>query len=309
MKLQFKPLIINIAITTIVGLTSCQKENSSTTASSVPLTTESAIQAAVVSTASIAIVASTETRGDSIYAYRTCDPSQRRDSITFSELPAAVASYLNNNYPGYTNLKAFSISNSPGDITGYVAVILFNGNPVAIKFDVNGAFVAVLELREGRDLLSQSGYHQGGCFQNRNGLHQDTVALNALPAAITSYFSTNYPQDTLLSAVKTFSGNYVVLSKDNNLYATIFESNGTFISRDQLPTKPGRINSIAQNDLPDNILNYLTSTYPGYVFDKSFSIIRNGVLQGYFVVIDANNTKYGIEFDSAGNFLKVKSII
>ena len=308
MKLQFKPLIVNLAITIVVALASCQKENSTTPLDS-SLTTASAVQAAAVATSSVAITASTETRGDSIYAFQTCGSFEHRDSIAFSNLPAAVASYLSTNYSGYSALKSFSISNSAGTLTGYVTVILFNNNPVAIKFDSTGAFIEVLELREGRDLLNQHGYHQGGCFQNRDSLHQDTLAIDALPATITSYFSSNYPQDTLLKALKTFSGNYVVLSKDDNLYATIFSGDGTFISRDQLPTKTGRISSIAQNALPVNILNYLTSTYPGYVFDKSFSIARNGVLQGYFVVIDANNTKYGIEFDSSGNFVKVKSII
>jgi len=310
MKLQFKPLIVNSAITIIVALSSCQKENSNTPASlSSTSNTALAIQSAAVSTASFAVTAGIVTRGDSIYAFRTCGPSEHRDSIAFNDLPAAVLSYLSTNYSGYTNLKSYSISNSSGDITGYIAAILFNGNPVAIKFDENGVFLEVLELREGRDLLSQDGYHQGGCFQNRNGMHQDTLAISALPASITSYFSTNYPQDTLLKALKTFSGKYVVLSKDINLYATIFDSIGTFITREQLPTKSGRINSIDQNNLPATILNYLTSTYPGYVIDNSFSITRNGILQGYFVVIDANNTKYGIEFDSAGNFVKVKSII
>ena len=308
MKLQFKPLLINIAISTIVALSSCQKDNLETPAS-LSATTASAIQAAAVSTASFAVTASTKTQGDSIYAFRTCGSFEHRDSVSFSNLPTAVTTYLNTNYSGYTALKSFSITNSSGTITGYIAVILFNSNPVAIKFDSTGAFVEILELREGRDLLNQDGYHQGGCFQNRNGLHKDTLALNSLPATITSYFSTNFSQDTLLKALQTFSGNYVVISKDNGLSATIFDSNGNYINREQLPTKPGRINPINQNALPVNITNYLTTTYPGYVFDNTFAISRNGVIQGYFVVIDANNTKYGIEFDSAGNFVRATSII
>ena len=309
MKLQFKPLIINLAISIIVALSSCQKDNSNTTTPSLSATTASAIQAAVASTASFAVTASTKTQGDSIYAFRTCGSFEHRDSVSFSSLPAAVATYLTTNYSGYTALKSYSISNSSGTITGYIAVILFNSNPVAIKFDSTGAFEEILELREGRDLLNQYGYHQGGCFQNRNDLYKDTIALNSLPASITSYFSTNYPQDTLLKAIQTFSGNYVVISKDNGLSTTIFDSTGNYISREQLPTKSGRINAIAQNALPVNITNYLTTTYPGYVFDNTLAISRAGIIQGYFVVIDANNTKYGIEFDSAGNFVRAISII
>ncbi len=309
MKLQFKSLMINIIIAVVVALVSCQKENSNSPTSSLNPTTVAVIGSAALASGSVAVSAGTVSQGDSIYAFGAYDTSEHADSITFSQLPSAVAAYLNNNYPGYSNLKAFSISNSSGEVSGYIAVIVFNGTPVAIEFDVTGTFVEVLELREGRDLLSKYGYHQGGCFQNRNGLHQDTLAIKALPVSISSYISTNYPKDTLLKVLKTFSGKYIVLGKDINLYATIFDSTAAFINREQLPTKTGRINSIDQNALPANVLNYLGSIYRGYVFDKSFSISRNGILQGYWVVIDANNTKYGIEFDSAGKFVRVKSII
>jgi hypothetical protein len=31
-------------------------------------------------------------------------------------------------------------------------------------------------------------------------------------------------------------------------------------------------------------------------------------VKGYVVFIDANNTKYAVEFDAAGNFLRAKTI-
>ena len=39
-----------------------------------------------------------------------------------------------------------------GNITGYVVIIQFDGNPVGLKFDASGNFILVLEQREGRDL-------------------------------------------------------------------------------------------------------------------------------------------------------------
>jgi hypothetical protein len=32
------------------------------------------------------------------------------------------------------------------------------------------------------------------------------------------------------------------------------------------------------------------------------------MVKGFVVVIDANNTKYAVEFDAAGNFVKAKTI-
>ncbi|MGH2563776.1 MAG: PepSY-like domain-containing protein, partial [Ginsengibacter sp.] len=170
-------------------------------------------------------------------------------------------------------------------------------------------FIQVLELREGKDLLG-AGYHEGGCFDNRDGRQKDTVALSSLPSVITSYFSSSYPQDTLIKASKTRSGDYLILSKNNSLYATTFDSSGTFLQRVQVvPRGEGRVNVVDQNSLPASVASYLNITYPGYVFDKAFSITVNGIVQGYCIVIDANNTKYGLLFDATGNFVEAKIIM
>lgn len=63
-------------------------------------------------------------------------------------------------------------------------------------FDASGILVRVLEQRE-KGELNGKGWHEGGCFGNRDGHHRDTVAVSALPATIPSYFTTNYPKDTL----------------------------------------------------------------------------------------------------------------
>jgi len=42
--------------------------------------------------------------------------------------------------------------------------------------------------------------------------------------------------------------------------------------------------------------------------EKAFSESVNGALKGFVVVIDANNTKYAIAFDAAGNFVASKAI-
>ncbi len=100
----------------------------------------------------------------------------------------------------------------------------------------------------------------------------------------------------------------MVISRNNGLYATIFSSTGTFINRVPLPSRQGNITPLDAGSLPASITSYLSTTYPGYVFDKAFSFTRNGVLQGYAVVIDSNNTKYCLLFDASGNFVSVKVI-
>ena len=301
MKHPFKPLTVNVAIAAVMALSSCQKEIA------VSATEASAIQAAVAQTQAISVAASSATAGDSIYVVNTCSRDSKRDSIAFSSLPSSVTTYLTTNYAGYTAQKAFTVKDASGNLQGYIAIIVFNGNPVGLKFDASGAFVQVLEQREGRDLIG-SGHHDGGCFQNRDGRQRDTVALSALPTSITAYFASNYATDTLIRASKTRDSGYVVISKNNGLFATVFTSTGTFISRVELPAPRGKVNSIDQSALPAAALSYLSATYPNYVFNKAFSITINGTVQGYCVVIEANNTKYAVQFDATGNFVKVKVV-
>ena len=301
MKYPFKPITINVAIAALMALASCQKDVNLSSADN------AAIQAAVAQTQAIAVSVSAATAGDSVYVVNTCSRGSKRDTVAFSSLPASVTDYLNTNYAGYTAQKAFSIKDAGGTLQGYVAIIQFNGNPVGLKFDASGAFVQVLEQREGRDLLGK-GHHDGGCFQNRDGKQRDTIAISALPASITSYFATNYATDTLVRASKTRDSGFIVLSKNNGLFATIFNAAGTFVSRTELPAHKGRANSIEQRALPANALSYLSATYPNYVFNKAFSITVNGTVQGYCVVIEANATKYAVQFDAAGNFVKAKPV-
>jgi hypothetical protein len=301
MKYYFKPITINIAIAAVMGLASCQKDITLSAADS------AAIQAAVAQTQAIAVSISAATPGDSIYVVNTCSRVSKKDTVAFSSLPSSVTDYINTNYAGYTAQKAFSIKDASGTLQGYVAIILFNGNPVGLKFDASGNFVQVLEQREGRDLLG-SGHHNGGCFQNRDGKQRDTVAISALPSSITAYFASNYAADTLVRAAKTRDSGYIVLSKNNGLFATIFNASGSFVSRVELPAQKGKANSIEQSALPANALSYLSATYPNYVFNKAFSITVNGTVQGYCVVIEANATRYAVQFNAAGNFVKAKPV-
>ncbi len=162
----------------------------------------------------------------------------------------------------------------------------------------------MLEQRDKQD-LDGKGWHEGGCFSNRDGMNKDTVKLSALPSIILSYFSANYPQDTLLRAFQTINKDYVVYSIDNGSFAALFDSTGTFIRRVQLNENQGRARTVvAESALPPAIGNYLTNTYPNYVFEQAFSISKNGTITDYVVCIDENGTKYAVEFDASGNFVR-----
>lgn len=293
-----RTLHILISLSLLVLVASCKKEISATTPSSVTSVSN-------VTAASNVPVGISSATGDSLYVVGACDSSEHLDTLAFSGLPSSLTSYLDSSYAGYTFLKAFTQVDSTGNITGFVVIINFNGLPVGLKFDGSGNFIRVLEQR-GKQDMEGKGWHEGGCFSNRDGLNKDTIPLSGIPGSIISYFTTNYPQDTLIRAYRTLDSSYVVFSIDNGSFATLFDSTGTFVKRIQLNASVQGTAKvvIAQAALPTSVQNYLTSTYPNYVFEQAFSISQNNSLAAYVVCIDANGTKYAVVFDSAGNFIR-----
>lgn len=282
---------------------SCQKDemsgNSSTSSEDLSSTT-----IAVASSLSSSSVAGST---DSVYLLQKCDRGSKRDSVTLASLPASVQSYIAANYAGATFKKAYTIKDGSSNITDYVVVIYYNDKPVGLQFDSTAAFEKVLEQREKSD-LNGSGHHRGGRFEHRDGKQRDTVALAALPASVTAYFAGSYASDTLVKAFRNHDSSIVVLSKNAGVFATVFDANGVFVQRVGLPSKGGTIQSIELAALPSVAANYLAQTYPNYVFEKAVSFTQNGVVKGYLVLIDANNTEYAVAFDASGNFLKAKTI-
>jgi hypothetical protein len=296
-------LFISMAFFSMV---SCNKEISST---------QSPVSTGNTTSSSAPIVVAADSSGtDSVYILQSCPSGFFRDSVAAATLPDSVTSYLNNNYPGYGFLKAFVIKNIAGTVGGYIVIATYNGKPVGLLFDNAGNFERVLEQRDPGDLQGD-GHHGGRHFGNRDGQHRDTVSLADLPAVITSYLASDDPSDTLLRAYRNQDSSYLVISKDDGLFATLFSSTGSFIKRVSLwsaalpVNQPDRIwQNIVQDSLPSGDLNDLTKTYPNYVFETAYSLSVNNLLTAYVVFIDANDTKYAVWFDASGNMIATLAI-
>ncbi|WPU97383.1 PepSY-like domain-containing protein [Mucilaginibacter sp. cycad4] len=285
---------------TIIGLASCKKENASKSASA------SVSSSTISSTGAIAISLASGTTTDSVYMVGCYGKHDKIDTVAFSALPTAIGTYLTTNYSGYTFKKAYTID-SASIVVNYIVVIKYNSALVGLKFTAAGTFVSTLEQREGRDLKGP-GWHLGGPFDNRDGKHRDTVAISALPTAVSSYFSTTYPTDTLLHASVTPDNVYILISKNGVLYSTAVTAAGKLVKRVQIEKHYLKHAAVTEANLPAAITTYLTTTYPGYVFDKAFSESSGGTLQGYVVFITSNSTKYAILFNASGTFVKALPI-
>ena len=309
MKKQLNNMIhYSIALlATIITFSSCQKDFSGALTDPNNNSSANTNPSGAIAVSLNGSSTSGESSTDSVYVVHQCDKGQKRDSLAFASLPALVQSYLNNTYAGFTPIKAFVVKDTLGNVKAYIAIIRFNNKPVALEFKADGTFKKVLEQREKKD-LNGNGWHLGGLFEDRNGKCKDTVALNDLPQSIRAYMTSNYPGDTLLKAFKTKDGAYLIVSKNNGAFATLFNKNGGFEKRVLLPAKDGELVNIAQSALPAEILNFLSATFPNYVFNKADVAKSNGTVLGYLVLINANNTRYAIAFDATGKFLAKKVI-
>jgi hypothetical protein len=288
----------------IFSIVSCNKELSGTGSStSSPITS---------STSATIAVALDSTSTDSVYFLQQCNRGYYRDSISASALPDSITGFLTNNYAGYLFKTAFEIKDSAGTIGGYVVIISFNGKPVGLLFDASGNLQKVLEQRERGD-INGDGWHHGGRYDDRDGKHRDTISLSSLPSAVSSYISSNYPSDTLIRAYRNRDSSLLIISKDDGLFASLFSSAGVFVKRVSLAPHglsfdQPEIKAIAQDSLPAADLTYLSNTYPNYVFETALSVTVGNQLQGYNVIIDANNTKYAIWFDASGNVIATVTV-
>lgn len=253
---------------------------------------------------SISVLSTTNKSGlkDSLYLIGCYTGTVKKDTVASANLLASITSYLVTNYSGYSFKKAFKITDSTSTLTGYVVIIKLNNELIGLKFDASGTFVKVLEQREGIDLTGK-GWHEGGRFDHRDGKNRDSIAITALPGAVSSFFKTKYPTDTLLFAQLTRDTNYVLISKNNGLFATAITPNGTLVKRITIDNLKLTRAAILQTNLPANVTNYLTTTYPGYVFDKAYVVKKGTTIQSYVVFITSNSTKYAIKFDATGAFV------
>jgi hypothetical protein len=276
------------AVAGLFALTSCDKQDIE------PDNTELEAEAILVANAT--------TSSEALFLVNTVPSGSSKDSTTAAQLPAAISTYLNANYSGYTYIKTFSVKKS-GTVEGYIVAIKFNDKPVGLKFDATGNFVKVFEQRE-RGQLKGKGWKKGGRFDGRDGQHRDTIALSALSTLVKAYFTLNYPQDTLLAAHTGKGGDIVVISANNGLHATLFTSGSLFLKRAPLVLQAGKKTTISQAELPAKIATYLTTTYPAYVFHRAYAVKINSTIQAYLAFIDANDTKYALHFDASGNLVK-----
>ena len=137
-------------------------------------------------------------------------------AVTQTELLAAITTYLNTNYAGYTFINAYS-KTSNSTLTGYSVNITYNNINYHVTFDATGVFISA------------------GTRKVKTATTNVPVAQADLLAAISTYLNSNYAGYTFVNAYSE-AVNGVISNYDVNItlnsvtYHVVFDATGVFVS-------------------------------------------------------------------------------
>jgi hypothetical protein len=156
-------------------------------------------------------------------------------AVTQANLLPAITTYLGANYAGSVFQGAYAYSQN-GVLAGYEVTVLLNTVYTELLFDATGAFVSVHSGSNGGDGEHNGGdgEHNGGNDNHSGGITDAVIAQTALPAAITTFLTTNYAGYTFVSAKveqngTTVTGYKVRFTLAGRNYEAGFNATGTLI--------------------------------------------------------------------------------
>ncbi len=144
----------------------------------------------------------------------------------------------------------------------------------------------------GEEILAR----KGGQGYGKRGI----IKPEDLPVDVLEYIATNYP-DVRIKGGKEYEGDLYVGLGDKRIL--VFDTNGNFVEETTIEDLScggrGKGRSIAIEDLPQNIMDYISTNYPSAEIKKAK--YRGG--DKYVVGLLEGETKILTIFDTDGNFL------
>lgn len=131
------------------------------------------------------------------------------------------------------------------------------------------------------------------------------IAAADLPAAITSYISSNYAGAEIQFAGKDSAGQIVVGLKlaDGTHQGLLFNADGTFNKALEKYKRGAKLTKVEVSALPAAITTYIAEKYAGYEI-KNAGTNTEGV---YFIAIKNTDTVKVLQFDAKGAFVEEKA--
>lgn len=218
-----------------------------------------------------------------------------RDSLTkidVATLPATVTSYVSTGYAGATVNYA-----AKDDAGNFLVAITQNSLRKALLFNADGTFNRELSLRGGG-----KGHGHGHGRGNRDSLNR--VAVANLPAAITSYITTNFASATITAAALDATRGYLVMiTQDSQRKTLLFNADGTFAQEIVRGVK-GNYTAVVAGALPATITSYITTNYAGATIRAAG---KNTTGQFKVIVQPTTGRTVELSFAADGTFVQART--
>jgi len=218
-----------------------------------------------------------------------------RDSLTrvdVSALPAALTAYITSKYTSAT------INYAAKDDTGnfLVAITQADGRK-ALLFNADGTFNKELALRGGPGKGGPGRGHGGK--GNRDSLNK--IAVASLPAAITSYITTNFASATINAAVNDPDRGYIVMiTQADGRKALLFTTSGAFVQEIVRGFKDYTL--IKTSELPASVTSYISTNYAGSTIKVAG---KSSTGQFKVLIQTANSGPAELLFAADGTFVQI----
>jgi hypothetical protein len=205
--------------------------------------------------------------------------------IAKTDLPAAILSYLDTNFPGATFEHAFK--KTKGEKLGFRVELNFNKENYSVFFDQTGAF------------LNQVTGLKGKPGMKGPAPAATEINLVDLPAAVKSTISAyTFKRALLVKDPKGMEVYHIRIDKLGIPYDLVVDGTGKILHSKEVNTKDPNFTKIELKTLPAGLITYLNANVAGYKLDYAVAILKDSVIVEYHVGVTLGTTKKDIHLDA-----------
>jgi PBP1b-binding outer membrane lipoprotein LpoB len=210
--------------------------------------------------------------------------------IAKTDLPAAVLSYLDTNFPGATFEHASK--KTKGDKLGFRVELIFNKEHYSIFFDQTGAF------------LSQVIGLQGKPGKKGPAPAATEIALADLPAAVKSTLAGyTFKRAILVKDPAGMEVYHIRIEKLGVPYDLVVDATGKIVKTKEVNTKGPDFTKIELKTLPAGLTAYLNANAAGFTVDYAVAILKDSVVVEYHVGVTIGTVKKEFHLDASFQLL------
>lgn len=210
--------------------------------------------------------------------------------ITKTDLPAAVITYIDSNFPGATFEHASK--KTTGTKLGFRVELIFNKEHYSIFFDETGAF------------LNQVTGLQGKPGKKGPAPAATEISLVDLPAAVKSTLAGyTFKRAILVKDPAGMEVYHIRIEKLGVPYDLVVDATGKILKTKEVNTKGPDFTKIELKTLPAGLKAYLNANAAGFTVDYAVAILKDSVVVEYHVGVTIGTVKKEFHLDASFQLL------